>query len=189
MRTEVGTNRSIRGFSSGQRRALDRLFEQYAQILSATSDDLNEGWSFVLMLDQKAFISFPKSLEVERQKMPVIKTSRKPTCWKCGETGHLFLLRDKSLRNSGSCRSKSPFDRVYYFHLTCDGHANDCDRCGHPHTPIGPMRSPHFPKSLHHPLVRSRRRKRRNSWPLAWLEESSRQRDLSTRKMCAMKIW
>lgn len=52
----------------------------FGQILSASSNDLNWGWSFELMLGRKAFISVPNSLDVERQKMPIIIISCKSIC-------------------------------------------------------------------------------------------------------------
>lgn len=42
---------------------------QFGQILSVTSDNLNGGWSFEIMLDHTAFISVTNCLDVEVQKM------------------------------------------------------------------------------------------------------------------------
>lgn len=49
----------------------------------------DRGWSFEVMIDRKAFISIPNCLDVECQKMTIIVIGRRPTCWKCGQTGHL----------------------------------------------------------------------------------------------------
>lgn len=50
---------------------------RYGQILNATSDDMNGGWSFGIRVARKAFSSVPNWLDVENQKMPVIVCSRK----------------------------------------------------------------------------------------------------------------
>lgn len=48
---------------------------QYGQVLDTTSDFMNAGWSFNIMLDCEAFISVPNCLDVGGQKIPVIVTS------------------------------------------------------------------------------------------------------------------
>lgn len=40
-------------------------------------------------MDRKAFVSIPKCLDIENQKIPVIITGCRPTSWMCGETCHL----------------------------------------------------------------------------------------------------
>lgn len=77
---------SVRCPISGSRGALGRVSDQCGQILSATDDD---GCSFEIMLDRKAFISIPNCLGVANQKMPVIVTGRTPSYLKCCKTDHI----------------------------------------------------------------------------------------------------
>lgn len=109
------------GPPSGYRGVLGRFLDQFGQILIASSDDLNEGDSFDIILDQKVFIPAIKMF----QKMPLIVIGRKPTCWKCWETVHLYY----SCPEKKASEDLSPAVRVCYFRLACDGYANDWDRC------------------------------------------------------------
>lgn len=59
---------------------LAAYLDQYVQIPSATPEDLNKGWSLEIMLDRKAFISIPNSLDAAGLNMSVIVTSQKLTC-------------------------------------------------------------------------------------------------------------
>lgn len=114
------------GHPSGYRGVLGRFLAQFGQILSVSSDDLNEGESFDIMLDQKALISALKMLEVEGQEMPLIVIGRKPTCWKRWETAHLY----SSCPEKTASEVLSPAVQVCYFRFACDGYVNDWDRCG-----------------------------------------------------------
>lgn len=62
---------------------------QYGKVLDTTSDFMNVGGSFDIMLDCQAFISVSNCLDVGGQKIPVIVTSWKPTSWKCDKTDYI----------------------------------------------------------------------------------------------------
>lgn len=68
----------------------DAFFRQYGQTLGATSDNLNRECCFDIMLDRVVSVSVPNCLDFCGRKMLVKFTDRKPTCWRCGENGHLF---------------------------------------------------------------------------------------------------
>ena len=65
---------------------------QFGDIVSATHDGMRGEWRFDIMLDMKTFYSVPNWLEVEGRRLPVIVSGRKPTCWHCGEIGHLSAV-------------------------------------------------------------------------------------------------
>ena len=65
---------------------------QFGDIVSATHDGMRGEWRFDIMLDAKTFYSVPNWLEVEGRRLPVIVSGKKPTCWHCGEIGHLSTV-------------------------------------------------------------------------------------------------
>ena len=64
----------------------------FGDIVSATHDGMRGEWRFDIMLDAKTFYSVPNWLDVEGRRLPVIVSRRKPTCWHCGEIGHLSAV-------------------------------------------------------------------------------------------------
>ena len=63
----------------------------FGDIVSATHDGMRGEWRFNIMLDAKTY-SVPNWLDVEKSRLPVIVSGRKPACWHCGEIGHLSAV-------------------------------------------------------------------------------------------------
>lgn len=64
-------------------------FMQFREILGYSSDHKVGEWRFDVMLCRRAFDTIPSMLDIDERMLPVIVTGRRPTCWKCGKTGHM----------------------------------------------------------------------------------------------------